>query len=70
MKNLARITLRQLAAQRHNASHAARPMLTSEQKAQATYHAMRAAIDAGDVTTARALAIELRPLLGFMPEGN
>jgi hypothetical protein len=31
---------------------------------------MRAAMDAGDMTAARALALELRPLLGFMPEGK
>lgn len=70
MKHLARITLRQLEAQRFAASYGARPMVTNAQKAQDVFSQMRAAMDAGDVTTARALAIELRPLLGFMKEEN
>lgn len=56
--------------QRWNATQATQPLLTNEQQAQATYHAMRAAIDSGDLEAAKAHAIALRPLLGFMPKGN
>lgn len=70
MRQLRKAGDAQLAAQRHTASYAARPVLTQAEQAQATYHAMKAAIVAGDMDTARVHAIALRPLLGFMPEGN
>ena len=60
----------QMESQRHAASYAARPELTQAQQAQAIYHAMKTAITAGELDTARGLALALRPLLGFMPEGN
>ena len=68
MKSPADITLRQLEAQRFNASYAARPAVTNAQKAQNLADKMMAAIKADDKVTARALAIELKPLLGFLPE--
>jgi hypothetical protein len=60
----------QLEAQRFQASQAARPAVTQAQRAQDVFSQMRAAMDVGEMDTARALALELRPLLGFMPEGN
>lgn len=70
MQRLADITLRQLEAQRFNASYAARPAVTQEQKAQDLAQRMRDAIRANDLDAARAYAIELRPLLSFLPEGS
>ncbi len=68
MKNLADITLQQLEAQRFNASYAARPVITNAQKAQDLAQRMIAAIKADRKDEARALAIDLKPLIGFLPE--
>lgn len=57
-----------LDAQRHNAAYAARPLVTNAQRAQDLAKAMLAALDAGDKETAKAHALALRPLLGFLPE--
>jgi hypothetical protein len=70
MKTLADITLRQLEAQRFNASYAARPLVTPAQQAQDLAQRMIAAIKTGNLDDARAHALALRPLLGFMPEGE
>lgn len=59
-----------LESQRHNASLAARPAVTDAQKAQDLAKSMLAAIDAGDRDEARRLGLALRPLLGFLEEGN
>lgn len=58
----------QLEAQRHAAAYAARPQVSPEAQAQDIAHRMLAAIEAGDLVTARALALSLRPLLGFMKD--
>ena len=58
----------QMEAQRHAASYAARPQVTPEAQAQDMAKRMLAAIEAGDLATARALAMALRPLLGFMKD--
>lgn len=57
-----------LEAQRHAAAYAARPQVTPEAQAQDIAHRMLSAIEAGDLVTARALALSLRPLLGFMKD--
>jgi len=53
-------------AQRFQASQASRPTLDGKAQATALYHAMMAAKQAGDITKARALAIELKPLLSYL----
>lgn len=59
-----------LAAERHSADYAARPVVTSEQKAQDIAQRFMAAIKADRRDEARALALELKPLLGLLPEGK
>lgn len=55
---------------RHTYATAARPTLTDEARAQSLAQAMLAAIKDGRNDQARALAIELKPLMGFLPEGK
>lgn len=55
-------------AQRFNASYASRPSVTPEQMARDLAWRMTDAIKANDLDTARKIAIELKPLLGFLPE--
>jgi hypothetical protein len=66
MKNLADITLAQLAAHRHTCDDAARPVLTERERAQSLATAMIAAKGAGRIEQARALAVELKPLMGWL----
>lgn len=56
----------QLASDRAAADLAARPVLTPKEQAIALHTAMMAAKHAGDITKARALAIELKPLLEWL----
>lgn len=70
MKNLADITLNQLAAQRFQASYAGRPPVTNEQKAADLAQRMIDAIKAGALDEARGLALALKPMLGLLPEGK
>jgi hypothetical protein len=60
----------QMESHRFTAAQAARPNLTDEARAQSLAQAMLAAIKDGRDDQARALAIELRPLLSFLPEAN
>lgn len=57
----------QFAADRWQASQAARPRITDAQQAQDLADRMIAAIKADDKDTARTLALELKPLIGFLP---
>ena len=54
------------AAERAQSELSARPMLSLREQAQSLAVAMLAAKDAGDVTKARTLAIELKPLLSYL----
>lgn len=56
-----------LEAQRENADYAARPALTLREQAESLYHAMMVAKAAGEIEKARALAVELKPLLEYLP---
>lgn len=56
----------QLASDRASAELNARPVLTLKAQALNLYHAMMAAKLAGEITKARALAIELKPLLSYL----
>lgn len=56
----------QLEAERFQAEQASRPVLNGREQALNVYHAMMAAKNAGEITKARALAIELKPLLSYL----
>lgn len=58
----------QHASERTAAELNSRPALTLAEQAQSLAIAMLAAKDAGDVQRARELAIELRPLISYLPE--
>ena len=53
-------------AQRFNAEQAGRPVLSKREQAQSLAIAMLAAKDAGDLDKARALALELKPLMSYL----
>lgn len=55
-----------LASDRAAAELNARPVLTLREQAQSLAVAMLAAKDAGDLVKARALAIELLPLMNYL----
>lgn len=56
----------QLESDRAAAALNSRPVLSPRERAQSLATAMLAAKDAGRLTEARALAIELTPLLGYL----
>lgn len=58
----------QLEAQRWQAQQASRPAVTPEAQAQDIARRMIDANNDGDLETARRLALELRPLLLWLPE--
>lgn len=64
MQNFKATVEAQLEAQRFQTQYAARPAVTDAQRAQDLADRMIAAIKADDKTTARRLALELKPLLG------
>ena len=53
-------------AQRFSASQVGRPVLTLREQAQSLAQAMLAAKEAGELDRARALAIELKPLMSYL----
>lgn len=55
------------AAERWGAEEAAKPELTNEARACSLFHAMKAALEDGRTEDAKAHALALRPLLGFLP---
>jgi hypothetical protein len=55
-----------LAADRHAAQMAARPQVSDKDQATQLFHCMKAAIADGRMERARELALELKPLLGFL----
>lgn len=54
-------------AQRVSCELNSRPTLTPREKAQSLAQAMLAAKDAGRIEDAKALAIELKPLMEYLP---
>ena len=58
----------QLEAQRHNASLAARPLIAARDQVQVMAKDLVNALDAGDTTEARRIALALRPLLGLLED--
>ena len=56
----------QLASERAAAELNSRPVLSARERAQSLASAMLAAKDAGRLDEARALAIELKPLMSYL----
>lgn len=60
----------QLEAQRAQAAYAARPSVPTRDQAAVLAKDLVIALDAGDTTEARRLALQLRPFLGLLSEGE
>ena len=58
----------QLEAQRWQASQAARPLIQTRDQAQVMAKDLVNALDAGDTTEARRIALALRPFLGLLED--
>lgn len=57
-------------AQRTRCELNTRPELTEAERATCLYHALCAAVQAGDKAKARRLALRLRGLIQYLPEGK